>query len=73
MKNIEIRKSNDDRIAVTLLVDDVELANKIYISARDEFGLDVEITEEVTKMLNKSINQAEDNFMSSLNKKLKIK
>ncbi|WP_413514826.1 hypothetical protein [Serratia proteamaculans] len=73
MNNIEIKKSNDDRIAVTLLVDDVELANKIYISARDEFGLDVEITEEVTKMLNKSNNQSEDNFMSSLNKKLKIK
>lgn len=73
MKNIEIKKSNDDRIAVTLLVDDVELANKIYISARDEFGLDVEITEEVTKMLNKSNKETEDNFMSSLNKKLKIK
>lgn len=73
MKNIEIKKSNDDRIAVTLLVDDVELANKIYISARDEFGLDVEITEEATKMLNKSNNQSEDTFMSSLNKKLKIK
>ncbi|WP_099063824.1 hypothetical protein [Serratia sp. BW106] len=73
MNNIEIKKSNDDRIAVTLLVDDVELANKIYISARDEFGLDVEITEEVTKMLNKSNKETEDNFMSSLNKKLKIK
>ncbi|WP_434460295.1 hypothetical protein ACMV5L_14290 [Serratia plymuthica] len=73
MKNVEIKKSNDDRIAVTLLVDDVELANKIYISARDEFGLDVEITEEATKMLNKSNKETEDNFMSSLNKKLKIK
>lgn len=72
MKSIEIKKARDNRIAVTLLVDDVELANELYLKAKAE-NIEVSMSEDVVKMLNTSINQAEDNFMSSLNKKLKIK
>ncbi|WP_061796325.1 hypothetical protein [Serratia ficaria] len=72
MKSIEIKKAKDNRIAVTLLVDDVELANELYLKAKAE-NIDVSMSGDVVKMLNKSNNENEDNFMSSLNKKLKIK
>ncbi|HEJ7042962.1 MAG: hypothetical protein E6093_07155 [Serratia liquefaciens] len=72
MKSIEIKKAKDNRIAVTLLVDDVELANELYLKAKAE-NIEASMSEDVVKMLNKSNNQSEDNFMSSLNKKLKIK
>lgn len=72
MKSIEIKKERDNRIAVTLLVDDVELANELYLKAKAE-NIEVSMSEDVVKMLNKSNKETEDNFMSSLNKKLKIK
>lgn len=72
MKSIEIKKARDNRIAVTLLVDDVELANELYLKAKAE-NIEVSMSEDVVKMLNKSNKETEDNFMSSLNKKLKIK
>lgn len=72
MKSIEIKKARDNRIAVTLLVDDVELANELYLKAKAE-NIEVSMSEDVVKMLNKSNKETDDNFMSSLNKKLKIK
>ncbi len=72
MKSIEIKKARDNRIAVTLLVDDVELANELYLKAKAE-NIEVSMSEDVVKMLNKSNVETDDNFMTSLNKKLKIK
>ncbi|MHA7848242.1 hypothetical protein [Serratia sp. D1N4] len=48
INTIRLNKNNDDRIRVTLLVDDVEVANKIYLKAI-ESETDVHVDDNVLK------------------------
>ncbi|MBJ2065667.1 hypothetical protein [Serratia odorifera] len=50
---IKLNKSNDNRIKVTLLVDDVETANKLYLKAV-ETNTEVQVDDDVLMAFSKS-------------------
>ena len=52
IKSVKFSKAQDGKIPVTLLVDDVSLANEIYKECRDRFNVEVEIDEGILKAFN---------------------
>ncbi|MBU3895270.1 hypothetical protein KH388_21495 [Serratia rubidaea] len=52
IKSVKISKAHNGKIPVTLMVDDIELANDIYKKCRDEFNVEVEVDEETLKSFN---------------------
>ncbi|MEB7588110.1 hypothetical protein NGC36_22850 [Serratia rubidaea] len=54
IKSVKFSKEQDGKIPVTLLVDDVSLANEIYKECRDRFNVEVEIDDDILKAFNKN-------------------
>ena len=52
IKSVKFSKAQDGKIPVTLMVDDIELANNIYKECRDKFSVEVTIAADVLKAFN---------------------
>ncbi|MHC5175909.1 hypothetical protein [Serratia rhizosphaerae] len=71
IKSVKISKASNGKIPVTLMVDDIELANDIYKKCRDEFNVEVEVDADVLKSFNNETSEAQERFDALIKSKMK--